>query len=238
MNLENMSVYLGNKAISKIYLGDKLIKYGVDKSLIAYYKLNGNGKDEVGNNNLILNGTGNSFNGVGFDGTSCYSNTGSSNVYAISTNQISITSNMTISLWFNCSDFSTTPWIISNTNFRVSGIGFRISAAGALQLSYDYPTQGVNINLGTVQLNTWHNISVTIDSTKRAHMYLDGVDVGNTVLNAGYNQQPAYLILGKYITGSVNYVFKGLIDNVKIYNRTLASDEIQRMVSYDISKMK
>jgi hypothetical protein len=81
---------------------------------------------------------------------------------------------------------------------------------------------------GTVNdTNGWHHVAVTSD-VSQARFFIDGVlDVerayGPTYLSAG----------GAYTIGSrgASQFFKGLLDEVAIYNRALSADEIATIYS-------
>ncbi|MEJ0089922.1 MAG: LamG-like jellyroll fold domain-containing protein [Limisphaerales bacterium] len=75
-----------------------------------------------------------------------------------------------------------------------------------------------------------HHIAMTLsrNSTNGGNLYVDGVAVFTfdaTALNGSLvNDQP--LRIGNHASAEVNSFFKGIIDEVSIYNRALASNEI------------
>jgi len=74
----------------------------------------------------------------------------------------------------------------------------------------------------------WHFMVVTDDGTTRRY-YRDGVFVAshtNTLINSGVAQPMSIGRWGTY-TGADSY-FKGIIDEVRIYNRALTADEISK----------
>ncbi len=82
---------------------------------------------------------------------------------------------------------------------------------------------------GTVADNNWHQLTVTYDGTT-ATFYIDGVASGsassyNPVFDSGG---------GNYIVGGMAFPgfsqnFQGTIDEIRVYNRTLAPSEIQQL---------
>ena len=73
--------------------------------------------------------------------------------------------------------------------------------------------------------NIWHHLVLTVDiSTKSGYLYVDGAQISTDTYTG--NLIEGYGILG--IGGdATTYNFNGSIDEVKIYNRALSSDEIK-----------
>jgi len=71
--------------------------------------------------------------------------------------------------------------------------------------------------------NNWHHIVGTYDGSS-VKLYVDGTEISGGTISTediAYNSEDFYI--GSYGTG---YYFNGLIDEVKIYNRALDSDEV------------
>jgi len=81
---------------------------------------------------------------------------------------------------------------------------------------------------GLIPINTWTHIAVTktagaIEST--SHLFINGVEVAQSGGQTGTPNFVASLnYIGKWTTGG--YEFKGLIDDVRVYNRALSATEI------------
>jgi hypothetical protein len=69
---------------------------------------------------------------------------------------------------------------------------------------------------------TWHHVAITIDSAGLTKYYSDGVNFASYEGTPGNANNDYVVTIGK----ADNY-YKGIIDEVKIYNRALAADEIK-----------
>jgi hydrogenase maturation factor HypE len=73
-------------------------------------------------------------------------------------------------------------------------------------------------------LNTWTHVAITYDGTT-LRMFINGVQTASKVLGGSITVSTGALqIGGNTVWGEY---FKGLIDEVRIYNRALTSAEIQ-----------
>lgn len=94
------------------------------------------------------------------------------------------------------------------------------------RFNYDvYLTSGVALND-----NTWHHVALVIDnSTATATIYVDGT--ARQSASATLSPSSAPLRLGALAGNSVNYLFKGLMDDVRIYSSALAASEIATLAA-------
>lgn len=199
--------------------------------LIACYEFNNNFNDsKSGNNGTVNPGTtptftsdrfGNVNSAAQFDGVDDF-------VQIPTTN---ITNNTyTFSAWVNL------------TNFPSSGLSTIISAGNtnadqsiyftpSSQLIFARYNQGGSIGVSSVSglstiVNTWRHIVVT-RSTTDIKVFIDGVLVSNQVnggLISTYSSTPLAYI-GRRVYGSTT-IFKGILDNVKIYAGAMTDSEI------------
>jgi hypothetical protein len=93
----------------------------------------------------------------------------------------------------------------------------------------------------SVQLNTWQHVTVTLDGTcssltTSVQIYINGVLqalTGSTgVTLSADGSYP--LQIGKNLLSDPDGFFKGSLDDVRVYNRILSAEEIQRL--YDLGK--
>jgi hypothetical protein len=97
-----------------------------------------------------------------------------------------------------------------------------------------YGTPGIcNILLGTVPTSGWHNYVLTVDfQDKLAQYFIDGVLISSNLQYNNNNPAPIApnpLSIGSLYASSPNSVFNGALDDLRIYNRVLAPNEIQRI---------
>ncbi len=92
-----------------------------------------------------------------------------------------------------------------------------------------YLSSGVIVNL-----NTWYHTVITYDGSV-LKIYIDGV-LKNSYNNPALSSEVGYetQIGAIYFQSGQNRSFKGLIDEVRIYNRALSAEEIQ--MHYEMSK--
>lgn len=78
---------------------------------------------------------------------------------------------------------------------------------------------------GAVRNYTWNHVVCVFNKTGNGQVYIDGVINGTPValLNESFNIEKRTLRIGNYVT---NWDFRGIIDEVMIFNRSLSGDEI------------
>jgi len=77
-----------------------------------------------------------------------------------------------------------------------------------------------------VTADVWHNVVMTYDNAN-LKLYVNGVLVDSTSLTITINPNIAPLYIA--INSGVHFPFNGVIDEVRIYNRTLSAAEIQEI---------
>jgi hypothetical protein len=83
-------------------------------------------------------------------------------------------------------------------------------------------------------LNAWHHFVGIIGGTNQSNMsiYIDGI-LSNGIAgpNNGTFYQPTQnsWYIGADTSGSVNSLWNGLLDDVRIYNRALSASEVQAL---------
>ena len=77
-------------------------------------------------------------------------------------------------------------------------------------------------------MNSWHHIVGTFDGTI-ANLYIDG-DLKSSSDPVTYSvaNNDAPLGIGQEVTGASGH-FKGLIDNVMVFNRALSNEEVEEL---------
>ncbi|MEP6754071.1 MAG: DUF1553 domain-containing protein [Chthonomonadales bacterium] len=126
--------------------------------------------------------------------------------------------------------------IDSDDNFK----GFDLWIAGGkafVHIFHNFPDDGLRINMrGAVPLNQWHHMFVTYDGSSKAaglHLYIDGkladTEITHDTLKGTIVTKKPFVI-GKRSNGSD---FKGMIDEVRTYNRDLTAAEVAEIVAVD-----
>jgi len=142
---------------------------------------------------------------------------------------VSVTGDLTVAAWVNGTSWSASNNIVAkdgNDSYR-----FRIEGSGGtlwLLLS-DGSFEFMSVSLGSaLSTGTWYHVAATADlTTGEVIFYLDGSPVGTpqTTTKAGIQDSAGPLRIGTYSGSSEN--FNGAIDDVRIYNRALAADEVK-----------
>lgn len=220
-----------------------------DSSLVAFWALNND--SSIGENstkfvdlkNGLNNGTcsgttcpvinsssGVVWNGAYFDG----SNDGISVPYSSNLNFNN--TNFTISMWFNTRSWADDRNFISRQVAGGSGstdYSFVGNAVGSISF-YIGASNSVATQTG-ISTNKWHHIIATYNPTTKA-IYLDGILQSSAAAGAKSNIAPATLYIGGGAPGTGTV--PGLIDEVRIYNRSLSAAEVMNLYqlgSYHIS---
>jgi len=113
-----------------------------------------------------------------------------------------------------------------------------ISSGGNIVLRFRLKTNGSTSTLiataGALSENTWYHVAATYDgSTMR--VYLDGVEVGNSVKSGSLTTNPAVEAwVGNNPTLAANRPWLGGIDDVRIWNVARTQAEIQNARTYEL----
>ena len=198
--------------------------------LVAEYLFNGNANDTSGNGNngtvygavLTTDRKGNTNSAYGFDGA---------NDYIESVNNISITgsADRTVCIWLNPLASSKVLSFLGWGQGYSSGDNFlKLAPSGTIILNFNYNDHYTPTNV--VLRNKWQLIT-SVYSGGVMKMYVDNKLTTNISMSINTGASP--LTLGmvtrlEVVSGWSDY-FYGSIDDVRIYNRVLTSDEIMAL---------
>lgn len=201
-------------------------------SLVAFYPFNGNTLDSSGNNlhataaNIMY--AANRFNNASasfkFNGVNSY---------------VELPSNFdfvprTVNLWFkaDADDYSNWKFIYESDNPALQNGLLELVLREEMGQLLLYINAGSCRDTVDVQINTWYNATLYVDSNKIMKFYLNGQLVSNksfsTFLTSGDG-------INKVILGTdrhkISRYFKGQIDDVKFYSYELSQQEINNIVN-------
>jgi Concanavalin A-like lectin/glucanases superfamily/Protein of unknown function (DUF1565) len=199
---------------------------------VGYWKFDeGSGtsvSDASGNGSTgsLLNGpvwtTGIKGTALSFDGVDDYVDLGSSP-------SVNITgAALTLQAWVKGSSPGNYKYIVSKTDGLDVGYGLYTGISGTLRF---YVGKGAGLivtpDVTSPWDNRWHHVVGTYDGSK-LNLYIDGV-AGASVAATGNiaDSSARSLNIGRFSEGG--FSFKGVIDDVQIYNRALSSTEIQQL---------
>jgi len=137
---------------------------------------------------------------------------------------------MTATLWINITGairytepiFNVTPFNF----FILNTAGLPYNSYGPYQIVFAYSSQ--QYTQGNTSLNTWTHLAASISATGYISLYINGVNQ-STLTNPQQSAPSATtsIIVGGNVTGTFSAMFKGLVDDVRIYNQVLSAAQIQ-----------
>ncbi len=221
------------------------------QGLVAYYSFNGTSEDGSGNGNhgtssgttLTDNRLGVSGKAFAFDGVS------SSITVPTLTTLNQLTQELTIGVWFRTPPFQSPSAgysagiLLSKRDYTQPNypIHFNLqidnnSVVFFCQMGNDpfeqyRPVQNIYWMIAD---SAWHFLAIThsYTDTSKTEIYLDGLRIpgywtGSSAPAVGPAHVGAsYLVVGKQVISGGEWPFRGAIDDLRIYNRILTSDEL------------
>ena len=222
-----------NRKTVEDYLSKKWLPVDINNGLIAYYPLDGDETDKSPNKldgakqGTITYETGQQGKAARFNGSSSIKLSNVSGAY-----QKLSPSKISISLWakYGQNDVSTTAgFILRNRTF---GYEIAVNSTG-LGGSFYVGTAGIGKSVAN-KFDAWRHIVITYDGTAMI-FYLDGVpqEVIPATGNIYYGLNDA-VMLGQ--DGTAGRFFKGLIDEVRIYDRAITEGEVKELYGQNLEK--
>lgn len=174
--------------------------------------------------------TGRVSNALAFDGIDDYVNLDSA--------LLSVTNNFTISAWINPATARTNSgmYFSLRSKYAVSGIRIAVRTNNDLLIEGQTATGWKQIYhaLGQIQNNAWQQLVVVYDKSAFV-VYINGVRVPPAYTHPGYWDGDIVMNpigvtrIGAEGEGTPAYFFKGRIDDVRVYSRTLSQAEVTAM---------
>lgn len=234
--------------VSLLIVGFGLAVNGYSQSfltngLVAYYPFNGNANDASGSGNT----------GIVYDATltadrfgspsSAYDFNGTNSYIDIPQNSVlnSLTTNFTLSAWIWARVITLGHEILSKQSAGYSDSWEFDTIVGCTPNFYQLRLQGAvpggcNNVMGVTEysLMKWHHVVATVSGTV-AQLYLDGVlDGTGNVGNIPANTLDIFIGSGHASPrSSFLALFNGMIDDVRIYNRALSSNEVAQLYAIE-----
>lgn len=209
----------------------------INKGLVAYYPFSGNANDASGNNN---NGkvTGARLSpDMGGKANSAYYFDGKSYITVPNHPSLNFGSAMSAFAWINLENAENDQKILSKAfPFQYQG-GYLLG----IDKSQVYPEVFDNFNQRVggksgpaIASNTWHFVGFTFNSSKLRY-FADGRLIFEKQISSGsINNNQSDLIIGtnSWEKPPINLSSKGIIDEIRIYNRELSENEIKSIYDH------
>ena len=205
----------------------------LQQGLIALYPFCGNANDESGNgNNGIVNGATLTTDRFG-NTNSAYSFDGINNYISVPDSPNLRPQSFSISAWMNLSINTGVRMILAKNagNYNYESIGLWYN--GQYSSSIGGPGYYGNMlnYLNTAILNQWYFLTFQYDNTTgNTTIFLNGTAVAfMSVASTITYDSHSWSIGSELEYGVFSYFFKGKIDDIFIYNRTLSASEVQQL---------
>ncbi|MDZ7744294.1 MAG: LamG-like jellyroll fold domain-containing protein [Candidatus Saccharibacteria bacterium] len=221
----------------------------LEQSIEGHWEMNGNANDSTANNNhgTVVNGAsltadryGNSNSAYYFDGTDQYIYTNDLN-----NTELDFTTDYTISVWANLESFEnlasncgddrvsivskTAGYPYTNGNWEF--IGTTPGSTNYLQYRHSSP-DGIRAVGATLDTNQWYHLAASYNKSEETITLFVNGEIAGTVTTDGYTLrtvEDGVVRFGGNGPNCSNDFMTGSVDDVRIYNRALAEDEIQQM---------
>ncbi|KHO54326.1 MAG: parallel beta-helix repeat-containing protein [archaeon GW2011_AR19] len=184
--------------------------------------VSGNANHGTFNGGPVWNSSGKYGSAVTFDGVNDY----------ILLPTISIANDITVSAWVYSDNFERNMMVVEKANVNAQwalffenagtpGLKWAGGAADYGCITSSFPTN-----------NQWHHIAATQSGTA-CSIYIDGV-LNDTGVNTAIGNGNGQIYISSY--DGAGYFFKGSIDEVRIFNRSLSGSEIEQL--YNVSNLQ
>jgi hypothetical protein len=214
---------------------------GINDGLVAYFLFDGNAKDISGNGHdgtvhdaiFTSNRFGQADAACWFDGNGDYIEIPHSPVFDMNTNEFSL------SLWLKFGP-QPAPYYYGAVFLKAANPSFPYEG---FSLFVDYPDNHCEFRLDAreplhSQTNDLHNNSwrhfVCLKQGSEIKLYVDGIFDHSRAVTHTTSDNSASIILGGNHVVHTAQSYKGVMDDIRLYNRALSPDEIMTLYQYDI----
>jgi len=222
----------GGSAIDSISLSVRDTTITQNGNLAAFYPFNGNANDASGfNNNGVVSGATlttdrweNPGSAYSFDGVN-------DNIHILNSTSLNFQNSVTINFWIKVGAFyDRESYTLSHGNWENR---WKISITNK-HLRWTIKTnQGVkDIDSETeLSLNTLYNVTALYDGND-FEIYINGELDAFTFFSGSLNTTSIDLMIGQVLPGNTLYNFKGVLDDIRIYDYALSYNTIQSLYDY------
>ena len=212
--------------------------YVPTNGLVGWWPFNGNANDESGNgNNLSINGPQLTTDRFGTN-NSCFSFNGTSDY--LSRNAFTGLTDCSISIWINMSNL---PLTNLGSEYFSNGYGccngFGLKSENNINNKSTIITYGTNGNVSNStfapNLNTWYNF-VLVKTANSYKLFINGVlnSSGNSNTNSILGIFGVGAVKGSSSSSGMANFFKGKLDDIGFWNRSLTQQEITDLYNGNI----
>ncbi len=215
----------------------------LDAGLVAYYPFNGNADDASDNgNDGVVNGATLTEDRFGNPASAYHFNSNSQYISAQSSDELSQMTEISISAWIRTNGILSGYWwqtiVSKGATYGDLWADYSLALEGNDVLIWENSNSSNDAEFTQVDaplnIDQWHHVASTYDGSE-VSIYLDGNLLVTSPITNNYirgSDQPLYI--GIRIDKDIHpheSPFHGEIDEVRIYNRALSSDEVVELAS-------
>ena len=191
---------------------------------MGYWPFNGNADDESGNNNHgTVNGaklTSDRFNknnsAFYFNGVADY---------------IELANKIDVSQY---DEWSAAAWVLHE---EIDGVKIAILSGYSLQIQQtsmriaSYDGASYKFSEGSIETGKWQHVAITVNKTSgKIYFYINGQPSGSSDYDGSYEALTRINKIGTFNTAAPsNFLFKGKLDDIHIYSRSLSGEEVSEL---------
>jgi len=198
---------------------------------VAYYPFSGNADDLSGfNNNGIINGADLTQNRFGNLNSAYYFNGTSDNIRVPVSSSLNFIEAITVSFWMNPAELYTNreSYPISHGNWENR---WKVSIIPDKRIRWTVKTTDGIKDLDSdikASTNTWYHVIGLYDGNN-FEIYINGALNAHATFSGTILTTNIDLMIGQVLPNNSSVNFKGIIDNVRIYNYALSVEEIEAL---------
>ena len=206
--------------------------YNDTTDMMAWYKFDGDFTDSSGNGKDLTGGTGTSFVDNSVVGIKSISFPNTSSQGLINTVDLSSNKSFTISFWSYRNNLGKNDYMLSAGNVSTLNQRLHIGYRSTNAIKFGFWQNDLITSVQNDVQNKWIHLTFTYNSSdKKRLIYKNGVVIASDISNGPSNFAPNLLYLGGIYLGGdvVDSPFDGKLDDLRIYNRALTSEEIRTL---------
>lgn len=144
----------------------------------------------------------------------------------------------TVNAWVKATDLSQEQTILSQRSFNVKDKSLRLSVTPTGAIDFSFNKDNLNTQDNVFTPNMWHNVSFTFDSkTLQRRIYVDGMMQATGTASGIYLGATGLTHIGRTDDGALGAKYwKGLMDEVRVYDGVLSDDAIMQLAKPTVQK--
>ncbi|MEZ5197110.1 MAG: LamG domain-containing protein [Bacteroidales bacterium] len=206
--------------------------YSIESGLVGHYPFNGNANDESGlGNHGVVSGASLITDRFGYT-DAAYQFDGIDDIITITDDPSLNSPEFTVSAWFYQEGEGGYPRIVDKFKYlSEEGYGLVLNDANDQLRAELYDNTGTHQTIesgSSIPSNSWVHGACTFDG-EILSVYVDGMLADQLAVNTPLQQSSKDITIGNGNDETQDHPFTGIIDDVRIYNRSLIEEEVYAM---------